>query len=65
MEGRIKWFNHMKGFGFIEQENGPDVFVHHSEIDSIGFQTPIGGEKVTFDIKETHKGQNAVNVCFK
>ena len=61
-EGKVKWFNDAKGFGFIEQENGPDVFVHHSGIQSTGFRSLNEGDKVTFDIEQGQKGPAAVNV---
>ncbi len=61
-EGTVKWFNDEKGFGFISQESGEDVFVHHSEIQSDGFRTLAEGERVTFEITEGPKGFQAVNV---
>lgn len=61
-KGVVKWFNSSKGYGFIEQENGPDVFVHHSGINSTGFRTLDEGDRVTFDITEGQKGPAAVNV---
>jgi CspA family cold shock protein len=60
--GIVKWFNNQKGFGFIEQENGQDVFVHHSGINSQGFKTLNEGDKVTFDIEDGPKGPAATNV---
>ncbi len=60
--GTVKWFNEKKGYGFIEQEDGPDVFVHHSEINAAGFKTLKEGEQVTFDIEQGEKGPRAVNV---
>ena len=61
-DGTVKWFNERKGYGFIEQEEGPDVFVHHSGINGNGFKTLREGDKVTFDIEQGNKGPSAVNV---
>ncbi len=60
--GIVKWFNNSKGYGFIEQEEGPDVFVHHSGINSDGFKSLNEGDQVTFDIEQGQKGPAAVNV---
>jgi CspA family cold shock protein len=60
--GIVKWFNDGKGFGFIEQENGKDVFVHHSAINSTGFKSLSEGDRVTFDVVEGPKGPAASNV---
>ena len=60
--GTVKWFNEAKGFGFISQENGPDVFVHFSAINSNGFKTLAEGQKVQFSITQGKKGPQAENV---
>jgi len=60
--GVVKWFSDKKGYGFIEQEEGADVFVHHTGIDGSGFKSLQEGDRVTFDIEEGNKGSSAVNV---
>jgi len=60
--GKVKWFNESKGFGFIEQEDGADVFVHFSAIQQEGFKTLTEGEELEFDITEGAKGPQAANV---
>jgi CspA family cold shock protein len=62
INGTVKWFNERKGFGFIEREDGPDVFVHHSAINASGFRSLNEGDKVSFDIEQGQKGPSAVNV---
>ena len=60
--GTVKWFDDRKGYGFIEQEDGSDVFVHHSGINSSGFRSLNEGDRVTFDVEQGKKGLAAVNV---
>ena len=62
VKGTVKWFNETKGFGFIQQESGPDVFAHFSEITGSGFKTLAEGQKVEFSIAQGQKGPNAVNI---
>ena len=62
VSGKVKFFNESKGFGFIEQENGPDVFVHFSAITGSGFRTLTDGQAVTFNVKQGQKGPEAENV---
>ncbi|MCW5211381.1 cold-shock protein [Desulfobulbus sp. TB] len=61
-EGTVKWFNDAKGFGFIEQDGGPDVFVHHSAIQAEGFKSLQEGARVSFDVVDGQKGLAADNV---
>jgi CspA family cold shock protein len=60
--GRVKWFNENKGYGFIEQEDGPDVFVHFTAIQEEGFKTLTEGQEVEFEIVSGEKGPQAANV---
>ncbi len=60
--GTVKWFNETKGFGFIEQQDGPDVFVHFSAIKGDGFKTLAEGQQVEFDVVSSQKGPQAENV---
>ncbi len=60
--GIVKWFNSKKGYGFIEQEDGPDVFVHHTGISGTGFKTLYEGDRVSFDVEQGTKGPAATNV---
>jgi CspA family cold shock protein len=62
MQGRVKWFNPQKGYGFIEVEDGKDVFVHYSEIKEEGFKTLEEGQEVEFEIVEGNRGPQAANV---
>ncbi len=61
-KGTVKWFNEEKGFGFIQQENGPDVFVHFRAIAGDGFKTLAEGQQVAFEIEQGQKGPQAANV---
>jgi CspA family cold shock protein len=61
-EGKVKWFNESKGFGFIEKNDGGDVFVHHSAIQAAGFRTLTEGQPVSFDVVQGKKGLAAENV---
>lgn len=62
VNGKVKWFNDSKGFGFIERENAKDVFVHFSTIEGDGFKTLTEGEEVTFDVEDGPKGPQATRV---
>lgn len=62
MRGTVKWFNDNKGFGFIQQEDGPDIFVHFSEIQGEGFKTLNEGDTVEFEVVEGERGPKATNV---
>ena len=62
VQGKVKWFNNTKGYGFIGQESGPDVFVHYSAIEMDGFKTLQEGESVEFEVVQGQKGPQAGNV---
>ncbi|MGI9287486.1 MAG: cold-shock protein [Pseudomonadales bacterium] len=62
VSGTVKWFNDSKGFGFIQQEGGSDVFVHHSAIQADGFKSLAEGQKVTMEVTQGEKGPQAENV---
>ena len=61
-EGTVKWFSDQKGFGFIEREDGSDVFVHHTSITMPGFRTLLEGDRVSFEVEESDRGPAAKNV---
>ncbi len=61
-EGKVKWFNESKGYGFITSEDGGDVFVHYSSIEGNGFKTLVEGDAVSFEIEQGPKGPKAINV---
>ena len=62
VQGTVKWFNAEKGFGFISQESGPDVFAHFSEIQSNGFKSLEDGQKVNFEVEQGQRGLQATNM---
>lgn len=62
LSGNVKWFNDKKGFGFIEKEEGGDVFVHYSSINMSGFKTLTEGDRVNFEVEESNRGPAARNV---
>ena len=62
VQGTVKWFNESKGFGFIEQESGPDVFAHFSGIAGSGFKTLVEGQQVRFTVTQGQKGPQAENI---
>ena len=62
VQGTVKWFNAEKGYGFISQENGPDVFAHFSEIQSNGFKSLEDGQKVNFEVEQGQRGLQATNI---
>ncbi len=64
-QGRVKWFNNAKGYGFIVQEGGPEVFVHYSAIQGEGYKTLAEGQEVEFEISDSDKGPQATNVTRK
>ncbi len=61
-EGKVKWFNETKGYGFIQKDDGEDVFVHYSSIQGDGFKTLAEGQRVSFDVVEGERGPKATNV---
>ena len=61
-EGKVKWFNETKGYGFIQRDDGQDFFVHYTAIQEEGFKTLTEGQRVSFDVVETDKGPKATNV---
>ena len=62
VQGTVKWFNESKGYGFISQDSGPDVFAHHSSIQSSGFRTLSEGQRVEFNVTQGAKGRQAANI---
>ncbi len=63
--GNVKWFNETKGFGFIEQDGGPDIFIHYKEIQGDGFKTLTDGQEVEYEVSEDAKGLRAQNIVPK
>lgn len=61
-DGTVKWFSEKKGYGFIERNNGGDIFVHYSSINTSGFKTLTAGDRVSFEMEETDRGPQAKNV---
>jgi len=61
-EGKVKWFNEAKGYGFIQRDDGQDFFVHYTSIQGTGFRTLSKGQRVSFDVVESEKGPKATNV---
>lgn len=61
-EGTVKWFNEKRGYGFIKQDDGGDVFVHYSSITMPGFKRLVDGDRVSFEVEETKRGPQAINV---
>lgn len=61
-QGVVKWFNDSKGYGFIQQDGGEDIFVHHSAIQTVGFRTLAEGDRVEFEVSQGQKGLKAENV---
>lgn len=61
-QGKVKWFNNSKGYGFIQKDSGDDIFVHHSGINSEGFKSLQEGDRVEFETEETEKGPRAISV---
>jgi len=61
-KGTVKWFNERKGYGFIQKEDGQDIFVHHSSINMTGFKTLYEGDRVEFEVEESDRGPAAKNV---
>ena len=60
--GTVKWFSEKKGYGFIEQEDGPDIFIHYSSINTPGFKALVEGDQVTFEVEDSDRGPVAKNV---